>query len=155
MRGSVQFSSVTQSYLTLCNSMDRSTPGLPVHHPVHHHSRSLLKLMSIESVMPSNHLILCRSLLLLPSIFPSISVFQMSQYFASGGQSIGVSASTSVLPMNSRTDHSSCIVETWLGEFEHYFATMLDECNCVVEYSLAWPFLGIGMKTDLFQSCGH
>ena len=132
MRGSVQFSSVTQSYLTLCNSMDRSTPGLPVHHPVHHHSRSLLKLMSIESVMPSNHLILCRTLLLLPSIFPSISVFQMSQYFASGGQSIGVSASTSVLPMNSRTDHSSCIVETWLGEFEHYFATMLDECNCVV-----------------------
>ena len=74
MRGSVQFSSVTQLYLTLCDSMDRSTPGLPVHHPVHHHSRSLLKLMSIESVMPSNHLILCRPLLLLLSIFPSIRV---------------------------------------------------------------------------------
>ena len=105
MRGSVQFSSVTQLYLTLCNSMDRSTPGLPVHHPVHHHSRSLLKLMSIESVMPSNHLILCRTLLLLPSIFPSISVFQMSQYFASGGQSIGVSTSASVLPMNIQAGH--------------------------------------------------
>ena len=63
-------------------------------------SRSLLKLTSIESVMPSNHLILCRPLLLLPSIFPSIRSFQMSQLFASGGQSIGVSASTSVLPMN-------------------------------------------------------
>ena len=75
MRGSVQFSSVTQLYLTLCDSMDRSTPGLPVHHPVHHHSRSLLKLMSIESVMPSNHLILCGPLLLLPSIFPSNRVF--------------------------------------------------------------------------------
>ena len=46
-------------------------PGLPVHH----HSWSLLKLMSIESVMPSNHLILCHSFLLLPSIFPSIRVF--------------------------------------------------------------------------------
>ena len=47
------------------------TPGLPVHHQL----RSLLKLMSIESVMPSNHLILCHPLLLLPSIFPSIRVF--------------------------------------------------------------------------------
>ena len=65
-------------------------------------SWSFLKLMSIESVMPSNHLILCRPLLLLPSIFPSIRVFSMSQFFASGGQSIGVSASTSVLPMNTQ-----------------------------------------------------
>ena len=56
-------------------------------------SQRLLKLMSIESVTPSNHLILCCSLLLLPSIFPSISSFQMSQFFISGGQSIGVSAS--------------------------------------------------------------
>ena len=46
-------------------------PGLPVHHS----SQSLLKLMSIELVMPSNHLILCSPLLLLPSIFPSIRVF--------------------------------------------------------------------------------
>ena len=51
--------------------MDCSTPGCPVHHQLW----SLLKLMSIESVMPSNHLILCRPLLLLPSIFPSIRVF--------------------------------------------------------------------------------
>ena len=64
-------------------------------------SWSLLKLMSIELVMPSNHLILCHPLLLLPSIFPNIRVFfPMSQLFASGGQSIGVSASSSVLPMN-------------------------------------------------------
>ena len=49
-------------------------------------SWSLLKLISIESVMPSNHLILCHPLLLQPSIFPSIRVFQMSQLFASGGQ---------------------------------------------------------------------
>ena len=65
-------------------------------------SRSLLKLMSIESVMPSNHLILCHPLFILPSIFPSIRSFQMSQLFASGGQSTGVSTSTSVLPMNTQ-----------------------------------------------------
>ena len=53
--------------------MNRSTPGLPVHHQLN--SQNLLKLMSIESVMPSNHLILCRPLLLLPSIFPSMRVF--------------------------------------------------------------------------------
>ena len=63
-------------------------------------SRSLLKLMSIELVMPSNHLILCHPLLLLPSIFPSIRSFPMSQFFSSGAQRIGVSASASVLPMN-------------------------------------------------------
>ena len=62
--------------------------------------RSPPKPISIESVMPSNHLILYRPLLLPPSIFPSIRVFQMSQLSTSGGQSIGVSASTSVLPMN-------------------------------------------------------
>ena len=55
--------------------------------------------MSINSVMPSNHLILCCPLLLLPSIFPSIRVFSMSQ-FKSGGQIIEASASSSVLPMN-------------------------------------------------------
>ena len=65
-------------------------------------SRSLLKLMSIESVMPSNRLILCHLLLLPSSIFPSIGFFQMSQFFTSGGQSIGVSALTSVLPMNTQ-----------------------------------------------------
>ena len=64
-------------------------------------SQSLLKLVSIESVMPSNYLILCHPLLPLPSIFPSIRVFS-SQFFSSGGQSIGVSASTSILPMNTQ-----------------------------------------------------
>ena len=65
-------------------------------------SRSLIKLMSIEYVMPSNHFILCHPLLLLPSSFPASGSFQMSQLFASGDQSIGVSASTSVLPINTQ-----------------------------------------------------
>ena len=68
---SVQFSSVAQSCLTLCNPMKRSMQGLPVHH----HLLELFKLMSIESVMPSSHLILCHPLLLLPPNPPSIRVF--------------------------------------------------------------------------------
>ena len=66
-RESVQSSSGSQSCPTLCDPMDLSTPGLPVYHQI----LELLKLMSIESVMPSNHLILCHPLLLLPSNFPS------------------------------------------------------------------------------------
>ena len=69
------------------------------HFPVLHHLPEFLKLVSTESLMPSNHLILCHTLLLLPSIFPASGSFQMSQFFASGGQSIGVSASASVLPI--------------------------------------------------------
>ena len=62
--------------------------------------RSLSKLMSIKSEMLSNHLVLCCFLLLLPSIFPSIRVFSNESVFWSGGQSVGVSASASVLPIN-------------------------------------------------------
>ena len=92
-----QFSSVTQSYPTLWDPMDCSMPGFPLHH-------QLLELiqtsMSVELVMPSNHLILCHPCLLLPSIFPRIRVFSNESVLASGGQSIGVSASALVLPMN-------------------------------------------------------
>ena len=62
--------------------------------------RSLPKLMAIELVTPSNNLILCHPLLFLSSIFPSIRVFSNDSFFASGGQSIGISASALVLPMN-------------------------------------------------------
>ena len=65
-------------------------------------SRSSPKPMFIESVMPSNHLILCLPLSSCPQSFPASGSFQMSQLFASGGQSIGVSASASVLPMNTQ-----------------------------------------------------
>ena len=69
---------------------DSGYPGL-------HYLLALLKLMSIESMMPSSHLILCRPLLLLPAIFPSIRVFSNESVFLSDGQSIVVSASASVL----------------------------------------------------------
>ena len=68
---SVQCSAVDQSYLTLCNPMNPSTPGLTVDHQL----PELPKLMFIKLVMPSNHLILCCPLLLLPPIPPSIRVF--------------------------------------------------------------------------------
>ena len=86
-----QFSSVAQSCLTPCNPMDCSMPGFPVHHQI----PELAQTQSIESVTPSNHLILCHSLLLLPSVFPSIRVFPMSSR-------IGASASASVLPVNTQ-----------------------------------------------------
>ena len=73
----VQFQSVAQLCLTLCDPMNRSTPGLPVHHQL----SDLLKLMSIKSVMPSKHLILCCPLLFSPSIFLSIRVFSNESVF--------------------------------------------------------------------------
>ena len=91
-----QFSSVAQLCPTLCNPMDCSMPGIPVHHQ----SWSLLKLMSIESVMPSNHLILCHPLLLLPSIFPSIRAFSRESVLCIRWPKYGVSASALVLPVN-------------------------------------------------------
>ena len=76
--------------------MDYSMPGFPVlHYPL-----SLLKLMSIELVMLSYHLILCSPFSSCPGSFPASGSFLVSRPFASGGQSIGASASASVLPMN-------------------------------------------------------
>ena len=67
-------------------------------------SRSLLRLMSIESVMPSNHPILYHPLLLFSQSFPASRSFLVSQLFTSGDQSIGASASASVVPLNIETD---------------------------------------------------
>ena len=93
---SVQFSSVAQSCLTLCDPMDHSTQAfLSITN-----SWRLLKLMSVESVMPSKYLILCRPLLLLPSIFPSIRVFSNESALCIRWQRNGVSVSTSVLRVN-------------------------------------------------------
>ena len=88
--------SVILSCLSLCDPMDCSKPGFPVLH----HLWSLLKLISIESVMLSNHLIFCCPLSSCLQSFPASGSFPMSQFFTSGGQRIGISASASVLPMN-------------------------------------------------------
>ena len=81
--------------------MNHSMPGLPVQH----NSQSSPRLTSIESVMPSNQLILCPPLLLLPSIFLRIRVFSNESVLSSGGQRIGVSASTS----NPTSEHPGLI----------------------------------------------
>ena len=73
-----------------------SMPGLPVLH----YLLESAQIMSIESMMLSNHVILCHSLLICLQSFPASGSFQMSQLFSSGGQSIGDSVSASVLPMN-------------------------------------------------------
>ena len=93
---SFQFSSVTQSWPTLWNPMDFSMPGFPVHHQL----LSLLKLMSIKSVMPSNHLILCHPLFLPPSIFPSIRVFSNELFPYIRWAKYWSFSPASVIPMN-------------------------------------------------------
>ena len=81
---------------TLCDPMDCSTSG----YPVLHYLPNFLKFMSIELVMPSNHLILCTLFSFCHQSFPGSGSFPMSQLFASGGQSIGASASPSAFPVN-------------------------------------------------------
>ena len=92
----IQFSSVAQScpiLLTLWTAAHQASLSIT-------NSRSLLKLMFIKSVMPSNYLILCRPLLLLPSIFTSIRAFSSESVLFIRWPRYGVSASASVLPMN-------------------------------------------------------
>ena len=84
------------SRVWLCNPMNCSMPGFLVLH----FFLSLLKLMSIESVMPSNHLILVTPFSFCPQSVSEPWSFPMSQLLASGGQSLGASVSASVLPMN-------------------------------------------------------
>ena len=93
----VQFSSVTQSCLTLCDPMNCSMPDLSVHHQLPEFTQT-----HIESVMPSSHLFLCCPLFLLPPIPPSIRVFSNESTLCMSGQSTGVSALASFLPKKSQ-----------------------------------------------------
>ena len=90
--------SVAKSCRTLCVSLDCSSlDKAPLSFTI---SWSLLKFMSIELMVLSNHLILCHSVLLCLQSFPASGSFPVNWLFASGGQSIGASASASVLAMN-------------------------------------------------------
>ena len=95
--GAVQFSHSVESYSLRAHGTAAHQASLSTTK-----SRSLLKLISIMSVMPSSHLILCRPLLLLPQSLPASESFPMSQLFTWGGQSTGVSASASFLPKKSQ-----------------------------------------------------
>ena len=103
----IQFSSVTQSRLTLCTPMDYSTPGFPVHHqlPKLAHTRVF---RVTDAIQPSHPVIPISSCL---QSFPASGSFPMSQFFASGGQSIGVSASASIFySLTIESAASSCAV---------------------------------------------
>ena len=93
----VQFSLVTQSCPALCNTTECSTPGLPVHHENPESTQTHVHRVG-DAIQPSHPL----SSFFCPQSFPASGSFQMSQLFTSGGQSIGVSASTSALPMNTQ-----------------------------------------------------
>ena len=86
---------VPQSCLTFCNHMDYSMPGFPVFHCLPEFAQ-----MSVEFMMPSNHLILITLFSSCPQFFPASGSFPMSWLFESGGWSIGASGLASVLPMN-------------------------------------------------------
>ena len=108
---SVQFSSVAQSCLTLCDPMNHRMPGLPVHNQLPestqiHPSNRWCHPTILSSVVP---FFCC------PQSFPASGYFPMSQLFASGGQNIGVSASTSILPMNTQHQSFQWFPLRWTG----------------------------------------
>ena len=104
---SVQFSSFAQSCLTLCDPMDYSMPGLPVHYQLPEFTQTHVHWVG-DAMQPSHPLLSPTSH---ASIFHSVRVFPMSWPFASGGQSTGVSASTSFLPTNIQ----DCVPLGWIG----------------------------------------
>ena len=107
---SVQFSSITQSCPTLCDPMDCSTPGFPVHHELPELAQTHVHWVG-DAIQPSHPVVPLSSCL---QSFPASGSFAMSQLLASGDQSIGVSASTSVLPMNAQ-DWSPLGLTGWIS----------------------------------------
>ena len=93
--------------------MDCSMPDFPIHHQLLEPAQTHVHRV----VMPSNHFILCRPLLLLPSIFPSIRVFSNDQFFISSDQSTGVSALASVIPMNIHISVGSEFQISWKSDW--------------------------------------
>ena len=104
-----QFSSVAQPCPTLCDSMKCSTPGLPVHHQLPEFTQTHVHRVS-DAIQPSHSLSSPSPPAFLQSV-PASGSFQMSQFFTSGGQSIAVSASTLVLPLNTQ----DCSPLGWTG----------------------------------------
>ena len=137
--------------------MGCSVPGFPSFTI----SQRLLKLMSIESVMPSNSFILCCPLLLLPSIFPSISVFPVSWLFLSGGQSIGVSPSRYY---QSFQEYSGLIsfridwfdllaVQGTLKSFLQHYSSKASilQCSAFFMVQLSYPYMTTGKTIALIR----
>ena len=153
----LEFSSVPQLYPTLCGPRDCSTPGLPAIT----NSQSLLKLMSIELVMPSNHLILCCPLLL-PSIFPSIRVFSnesvlpiMWPKYQSFIFSISPSNEYSAL-ISFRIDWFNILeVQGTLKSLlqHHSSQTSILQCSAFFMVQLSHPYMTTGKTIALLDLC--
>ena len=147
---SVQFSSVAQSCPTLYDPIDCSTPGFPVHHQ----SRSLLKLMFIKSVMPSNHLILCHFFLFPPSVFPSIRVFsdesvlriRLPKYWSF---SFSISPSSEYSKLNSlRNDWFDLLAgQGTLKSLQHHSSkASILQCSAFFIVRLSHPYMTTGKR---------
>ena len=143
---SVQFSSVTQSCLTLCDLMNCSTPvSLSITN-----SRSSHKLMSIELVMPSNRLILCHPVVLLPSISPSIRVFSNESALCIRWSNYW-SFSFNISPSNEHPGLISfrmgwldllAVQRTFKNLLQHYSSkTSILECSAFVIVQLSHPYM--------------
>ena len=153
----VQFTSVAQSCLTLCNPINRSTPGLPVHHQLW----SLLKLNSIESMMPSNHLILCRPLLLLPSIFPSIRVFSNESALCIKWHKYW-SFSFNISPSNEHPGLISfrmdwvdllAVQGTLKGLLQHHSSkALILQCSAFFIVQLSHPYMWVQLSIKMYRS---
>ena len=125
----VQFSSVAQSCPTLCDPMNSSMPGLPVHHQLLESTQTYVHWVGdaiSSSVVPFPS---C------PQSFPASGSSQMSQHFASGGQRIEVSASTSVLPMNTQ-DWSPLGWTGWISLQSKGLSTVLSNTTVQKHYSM-------------------
>ena len=154
-RQSVQFSSVVPSCPTLGNPIDCSTPGLPVHHQLLEFTQTHVHWVG-DAIQPLSSVVPFSSCL---QFFPASGSFPMSQFFASSGQNIGISASASVLPINiqdwfplGQTGWISLLSEGLSRVFSSTFSVSLfldyphSDCNILPSYLLllAWIFpLGI------------
>ena len=151
---SVQFSSVAQSCPTLCDPMNHSTPGLPVHHKL----PEFTQLMSIKSVMPSSHLILCHPFLLLPTIPPSIRVFSNESTLHMRWPKYW-SFSFSISPFNAhprlisfRKDWLDLLAVQWILEnlLQHHSSkASILQCSAFFSAQLSHPYMTTGKTNSL------
>ena len=152
--GHLVVSSVPQSCLTLCDPMDYSMPGLPVHHQLLEFNQTHVHRVG-DAIQPSHPLSSSSHL----ESFLASGSFQMSQLFASGGQSIGVSASTSVLPVNTQ-DWSPLGWTGWIflqskglsSLLQHHSSKLsILQCSAFFIVQLSHPNMTTG-KTICWQS---
>ena len=152
----VQFSSVAQLYLTVCDPIDCSMPGFPVCHQL----RSLLKLTSIMSVMPSNHpVILCHPFLLLPSILPSMRVFSSESVHCTFRWPKYWSVSFSISPSNQYSGLISCRINwfdlltvqgtLWSLLQYHISKASVLQCSAFFVVQLSCPYMTTGKTIAL------